>query len=91
MCKIRRQLEDKIDFLTRRVDALEEEWSRTDAARGGSVPPPAVDAVAAGPATPPPSSPPPSRATNSPLSDQDDGFQLVRNGARANSTRRPLQ
>ena len=102
MCKIRQQLENKIECLTRRLDAFEEfavnnighsvEGSNTgrpsDAARDGAVgPSPAVTTVARddGPATPQP----PSEA-NSPLSNQDDGFQLVRNGARVKSTRRPL-
>ena len=98
MCKIRRQLESKIVSLNRRVDALEKsagnishsvgggdtDQPRANAARGGSVgPPSAVAGVAqaAGSSTPLPN------ATIASLSDQDDGFQPVRNGARVRSRR----
>ena len=100
MCKIRQQLESKIVSLTRRVDALEEfaasnighsveggdsDRPRADAARGGSVVLPSAVAGVAQTAGSSTTLPP--TATNSSHSDQDDGFQPVRNGARVKSRR----
>ena len=98
MCKIRQQLENKIECLTRRLDAFEEfavnnighsvEGSNTgrpsDAAHDGAVGPSAVTTVARDDS---PATPPPPNATDSPRSEQDDGFQPGRNGGRVRPRR----